>query len=94
MDIIWGNVGNVLSGQLFELNVTHKKDGNKGEYSDIEKIVILETDFMSLPADATQSTKEQIEENLAGVFVKCEIKDKEGDGALKSIVSHSGQGGY
>ncbi len=94
MDIIWGNVVNVLSGQIFELNVTHQKDGNKGKYSEIEKIRILQIDIMSLPADPSVYTKEQVEENIAGSFVKCEIKDKEDDGVLKSIVSHSGQGGY
>lgn len=94
MDIIWGHVGNVLSEQIFELNVTHRKDGNKGNYSEIEKIRILQTDITSLPADPREFTKELIEENLAGSFVKCEIKDREGDGTLRSIVSHSGQGGY
>ena len=94
MDIIWGNIGKVLSGQIFELNVTHKKDGNKKEYSEIEKIKIIQTDIMSLPADPNECTKEQIEQILGGSFVKCEIKDKENDGTLTSIVSHSGQGGY
>jgi len=74
--------------------VTHKKDGNKGDYSEIEKIKILQTDIMSLPADPNECTKEQIQENLVGSFVKCEIKDKENDGTLASVVSHSGQGGY
>lgn len=94
MDIIWGNVRKVLSGQTFELNVTHKKDGNKDNYSDTEKIKIFQTDIMSLPVDPKEYTKEQIEENLGGSFVKCEIKDKENDGTLTSVVSHSGQGGY
>ena len=94
MDIIWGNVGKVLSGQIFELNVTHKKDGNKDNYSEIEKIRITQTDIMSLPVDPNEFTKEQIEENLGGSFVKCEIREKENDGILTSVVSHSGQGGY
>lgn len=94
MDIIWGNVGKVFSGQIFELNVTHKKDGNKDDYSEIERIKIIQTDIMSLPTDPNEYTKEQIEENLAGSFVKCEIKEKENDGTLTSVVSHSGQGGY
>ncbi|MBT8242373.1 MAG: hypothetical protein HKP34_01490 [Nitrosopumilus sp.] len=94
MDIIWGNVGKVLSDQTFELNLTHRKDGNKNTYSDIEKIRISETDFMSLPADINNYTKELVEENLSGVFVKCEIKDKDEEGNWISSVSHSGQGGY
>ena len=94
MDIIWGNIEKVLSGQIFELNVTHKKDGNKKDYSAIEKIKIIQTDIMSLPADPNECTKEQIEQNLGGSFVKCEIKNRENDGTLLSSVSHSGQGGY
>jgi hypothetical protein len=94
MDIIWGNVGNVLSGEIFELNLTHRKDGNKNTYSDIEKIKISETDFMSLPDDLSNCTKELVEEHLSGVFVKCEIKEKDQEGNYVSSVSHSGQGGY
>ena len=94
MDIIWGNVGKVLSGQIFEINVTHKKDGNKNDYSEIEKIKIIQTNIMSLPVDPHECTKEQIEQNLGGSFVKCEIKYKENDGTLLSVVSNSGQGGY
>lgn len=94
MDIIWGNVGKVLSGQIFELNVTHKKNANKNDYSEIEKIKVIQTDIMSLPVDLNECTIEQLEQNLGGSFVKCEIKNRENDGTLKSVVSHSGQGGY
>ncbi len=94
MDIIWGNVGNVLSGQIFELNLTHRKDGNKNTYADVEKIRISETDYMSLPADVNNYTKELVEEHLSGAFVKCEIKEKDQEGNYVCSVSHSGQGGY
>ena len=94
MDIIWGNVGKILSGQIFELNVTHKKDGNENDYSDTERIKFIQTDIMSLPADPNECTKEETEQSLNGLFVKCEIKDKENDGTLISFVSQSGQGGY
>lgn len=94
MDIIWGTVGKVLSGQVFELNLTHRKDGNKNTYSDIEKIKIIETDFGSLPLDINNFTKKLVEENILDAFVKCEIKDKDSEGNYLSSVSHSGQGGY
>ena len=94
MDIIWGNVGNVISGQLFELNVTHRKDGNKNDYSDIEKIKFSGTDMAMLPSDPNEFSKEMIAQNLGGAFVKCEIKEKGPDGCLVAFVSHSGQGGY
>lgn len=94
MDIIWGTVGKALSDQIIELNLTHRKDGNKNTYSDIEKIRISQTDFGSLPTDVNNFTKELVEENLLGAFVKCEIKDKDSEGNYVSSVSHSGQGGY
>ncbi len=93
-DIIWGNVGKVESGSLFELNVTHRKDGNKSDYLDNENIVIDELDVVTIPQDENQRTKEMIEEHLAGKFVKCEINEKTSDGQLRAKVSHSGQGGY
>ena len=93
-DIIWGNVGKVDSGSLFELSVTHRKDGNKNNYSDLEKISIDELDVVTLPQDPNQRTKEMIEQTLGGQFVKCEINEKSNDGILKAKVSHSGQGGY
>lgn len=94
MDIIWGNVGKVLSGQIFEINVTHRKDGNKNDYSDIEKIKFSGTDLATLPSDPNQCTKEAIEQSLGGVFVKCEVKERDAEGNLVAFVSHSGQGGY
>jgi hypothetical protein len=93
-DIIWGNVGKILDGQIFELNLTHRKDGNKNDYSDLEKIKFFETDIVTLPADVSQCTKEQTEQILPGLFVKCEIKEKDNEGFLLASVSHSGQGGY
>ena len=94
MDIIWGNVTKPLTDNTFELNVTHRKDGNKEDYSDVEKIKLHSTDIVTLPLDPNECTKQLIEENLSGVFVKCEIKEKENDGSLLAIVSNSGQGGY
>ena len=93
-DIIWGNVGNILSGQTFELNLTHRKDGNKNDYSDLEKIKFTDTDIVTLPVNPAECTKEQAEQVLPGLFVKCEIKERDGEGLLLASVSHSGQGGY
>ena len=45
VDIIWGNGSHVLSADSFELKVTHRKNGNKNEYSDIEKIKINSADL-------------------------------------------------
>ena len=93
-DIIWGNIGTILSGQVFELNLTHRKDGNKNDYSDLEKIKIIETDIVTLPTNLAECTKELAEQFLPGLFVKCEIKERDSEGMLVSSLSHSGQGGY
>ncbi len=93
-DIIWGNIGKIVSGQIFELNLTHRKDGNDNDYSDMEKIKFTETDIVTLPVNPSECTKEQAEQVLPGLFVKCEIKERDGDGCLVASISHSGQGGY
>lgn len=93
-DIIWGNVGNVVSGEIFELNVTHKKDSNKNDYGEVEKIKFTDTDVVTIPQDPKDRSKEMVEQNIGGMFVKCEIKERDNDGNLVSFVSHSGQGGY
>ena len=93
-DIIWGNGASVVSSDTFVLNVTHRKDGNKNNYSDIEKIKFSGTDLTTLPSDPNEFSKEMIEKNLGGVFVKCEIKERDAEGNLVAFVSHSGQGGY
>lgn len=93
-DIIWGNVGKVESGQIIELNLTHRKDGNKNNYSDIEKIKITKTDVVTLSTNPSDWTKESTEKALGGLFVKCEIQERGKDGTLLASVSHSGQGGY
>lgn len=94
VDIIWGNVGNVLSGDVFELNVTHRKDDNKNEYADVEKIKIIAVDFSAIPKNLAERTKQIIEQNMQGKFVKCEIKERDNDECLLSEVSHSGAAGY
>ena len=93
-DIIWGNIGKILSGQIFELNLTHRKDGNQNDYSDLEKIKFIQTDIVTLPANPVECTKEQAEQVLPGLFVKCEISERDNEGILLASVSHSGQGGY
>ena len=93
-DIIWGNVGKVISNNIFELNITHRKDGNKNSYSDIEKIKFTGTDIVTIPANSDDCTKEILETNLNGMFVKLEVEKRDNDGCLVGFVSHSGQGGY
>ena len=39
-DIIWGNGLKIISTDSFQINVTHRKDGNSDEYPDSVKIII------------------------------------------------------
>ena len=53
-DIIWGNGSEVLSEDSFILNVTHRKSGNKNNYSDTEKIKIVSADLPGFPNDQNE----------------------------------------
>ena len=44
-DIIWGNGSDTLSSNSFILKVSHRKNGNKENYSDIEKLELLRQIF-------------------------------------------------
>jgi len=94
MDIIWGNVTEILSPELLKLEVTHQKDNNKEDYAQTEQIYMKSVDIFSIPENPSERSIEVVKENLDGRFVKCEIENKDVNGNLVAIVSHSGQGGY
>ncbi|NND87184.1 MAG: hypothetical protein HKM23_07690 [Nitrosopumilus sp.] len=93
-DIIWGNGNQILSNDSFEISVTHRKDGNKDNYSDVEKIRITEADVPGLPQNVAERTEEVMKSCLIDAFLKCEIISRDDSGVLSSKVSHSGVGGY
>lgn len=94
MDIIWGNVSEILSPELLKLEVTHQKDSNKEDYAQTEQIYMKSVDIFSIPENPSERSIDVVKENLDGRFVKCEIENKDPNGNLVAIVSHSGQGGY
>lgn len=94
VDIIWGNGNKVLSNDTFEINVTHRKDGNSLNYSDTEKIKITSADIPGLSQNTSEWTKEILERCVKDAFLKCEVQGKDNSGILLSRVSHSGVGGY
>ena len=94
VDIIWGTVTKILSKKTFEMNVTHQKEENSGNYSENEIIEFTETDIMSIPADQNLRTIQQIEQGLKDKFIKCEISNRNDQNYLICKVSHSGAGGY
>ena len=93
-DIIWGNGVKVLSGNSFVLSVTHQKNGNRDNYSEIEKITIISADLPGLPHDGGGRTKESLGACVIGAFLKCEVERRDEAGVILGRVSHSGAGGY
>ena len=93
-DIIWGNGSNIISIESFQLDVTHRKDGNSEKYNDIEKIIISSVDLPGLSDNKSEWTKESLQNIIVGAFLKCEINSKTSDGDLIAKVSHSGAAGY
>ncbi|MYB47530.1 MAG: hypothetical protein F4W68_02175 [Cenarchaeum sp. SB0661_bin_35] len=93
-DIIWGNGSAALSNNTFVLNVTHRKNENKNNYTDSEKIIITSAELPGMPHDISDWTKELLDASVAGAFLKCEVKGRNESGTLLGKVSHSGAGGY
>ena len=92
-DVIWGTVTNILDGNTFEINVTHREKGNKEQYQDTERIKINKIEVPQVPSNATDRSKDILEHNLKGKFVRCDIQQHSDEGYL-SNVSLSGIGGY
>ena len=92
-DIIWGNGAKILSNDSFVLNVTHKKNGNKNQYSESEKVTISRADLPGLPYERKDWNEDNLKSCIIDAFLKCEI-DKIEDGGIVAKVSHSGAGGY
>lgn len=93
-DIIWGNGAEVLSGDSFILNVTHRKNGNKKNYSDSEKIRITSADLPGFPKDQDNWNPDILQSCVKDAFLKCEVDQRDTQGILLAKVSHSGVGGY
>ena len=93
-DIIWGNGLRILSRNSFVLSTTHRKDGNRQDYSDSEKIQIVSADLPGLPYNESEWNEDMLKNSVVDVFLKCEIDKRTEEGILLAKVSHSGVGGY
>ena len=93
-DIIWGNGSSIISKSMFQLDVTHRKDGNSEKYDDVVKIVISDVDLPGLSDNKLEWTTEELEKVIVNAFLKCEINSKTPEGDLIAKVSHSGAAGY
>jgi len=93
-DIIWGNGQKIISTDSFQINVTHRKDGNSDEYPDSVKIIISRVDLPGLSDNKSDWTVENLQSVIVNAFLKCEIDSKTSEGDLIAKVSHSGAAGY
>ena len=93
-DIICGNGEKIISTDSFQINVTHRKDGNSDEYPDSVKIIISGVDLPGLSDNKSDWTVENLQSVIVNAFLKCEIDSKTPEGDLIAKVSHSGAAGY
>ena len=93
-DIIWGNGEKIISTDSFQINVTHRKDGNSNEYPDSVKIIISGVDLPGLSDNKSDWTVENLQSVIVNAFLECEIDSKTPEGDLIAKVSHSGAAGY
>ena len=93
-DTVWGNGHSIISTESFQLNITHKKDGNSEKYPDTVKIIISGVDLPGLSDNKSDWTVENLQNVIVDAFLKCEIDSKTDKGDLIAKVSHSGAAGY
>lgn len=72
-DGIGGPVLRCLTGNAFEMNVTHYRKDNKEQYDQIEKIIIAKVDNPDQP-QYEEKTVEELEQALKGRFVTCNVQ--------------------
>ncbi len=72
-DGIGGPVVRCLSGNTFELDVTHYRKDNKEQYSRIEKVIISKIDNPDNP-EYRETTQNELEQALKGKFVSCNVQ--------------------
>ena len=72
-DGIGGPVLRCISGNVFELDVTHYRKDNQEQYSRIEKILISKIDNPDNP-EYKETTQEDLERALKGKFVSCNVQ--------------------
>lgn len=75
-DGIGGPVIRCLSGNTFEMSVTHFRKDNKEQYDNIERVVIAKVDNPYNP-QYKETTLEDLEKALKGKFVTCNVQYRE-----------------
>ena len=85
-DGIGGPVVKCISGNAFELDVTHYRKDNKEQYSKIEKIIISKIDNPDKP-EYRETTQIELEQALQGKFVSCNVqyRDEKTDALVSNV---------
>ena len=75
-----------LSGDTFEMQVTHYRKDNKEQYDKVERIMIAKVDNPDNP-QYEEKTKTQLEQALKGRFVTCNVqyRDKKTDALVCNV---------
>lgn len=93
-DVIWGTVSSILDENTFVINVTQWERTNKAQYGPSEQVRIIKIEVPEVPESAGERSKDKMEQNLKGRFVRCEVKQRDDNGYLLSKVKHAVLGGY
>ena len=72
-DGIGGPVVRIMTGNAFEMLVSHVRKDNKDEYGRKEKVIIAKIDDPDRP-QYRDTTPEQLEVALSGRFVSCNVQ--------------------
>lgn len=72
-DGIGGPVLDCLSGDVFEMSVTHFRKDNKDQYDKVERIKIAKVDDPDNP-QYQERTQADLERALKGKFVTCNVQ--------------------
>lgn len=72
-DGIGGPVLRCMTGNAFEMNVTHYRKDNEEDYDQIEKIIIAKVDNPDDP-QYEEKTQADLERALKGKFVTCNVQ--------------------
>jgi hypothetical protein len=85
-DGIGGPVIGCLSGNSFEMSVTHFRKDNKEEYAKVERIIIAKVDNPDDP-QYEERTLYDLELALKGKFVTCNVqfRDKKTDSLVCNV---------
>ena len=76
-DTIWGVVIDVLDGDTFDLDVSHISETNEYEYNDVERIRLSGVNAPELDEPGGQGAKRRLKSQIAGRFVRVDIKARD-----------------